>query len=67
MADVVEAEEEDRTPHVEPTRQADAGEHVDSIVRQMEIDDLMALTEEEALEEDDDDSFDEDEGPIPQE
>ena len=42
MADVAELEEEDRTLHAEPTGQADAGEHVDSIVRQMEIDDLTA-------------------------
>ena len=61
VADVADAEKESVT-HV-----ADAGEHVDSIVRQMEIDDLTARAEDEALEEDGDDSSEEDEGPIPQE
>lgn len=64
---VAEAEEGYRTPHAQPSAQADVGEHVDSIERQMKIDDLTARVEEEALEEDGDDSSEEDEGPIPHE
>ena len=64
---VAEAEEEYRTPHAQPIAQADAGEHVENIVLQMEIDDLTARAEEEALQEDGDDSSEDDEGPIPQE
>ena len=45
---VAEAEEEYRTPHAQPSAQADAGGHVDNIVRQMEIDDLTARAEEDS-------------------
>ena len=72
VADVAEAEEDEVADVADAEKEAvthvaDAGEHVDSIVRQMEIDDLTARAEDEALEEDGDDSSEEDEGPIPQE
>ena len=46
---VAEAEEEYRTPHAQSSAQADAGEHIDSIVRHMKIDDLTACREEDAV------------------
>ena len=66
-ADAADTAEEDRSPHGEPTGQADEGEHREYILRQMDSDDRMALAEEEALQEDDEDSSDEDGAPIPQE